>query len=234
MIVESLHDIRRRILAVCQRSGRDSRSVRLLAVSKRQPLDRVIQYLGAFLPGEVPTLGENYVQEYRDKRAALVHPHRAHLIGSLQRNKAREAVRLFDVVETVDSSPLAQVLSSEAEKVGKTLEVLIQVNISGDGAKSGVPASGVLSLAREVAQLPRLALAGVMTVTRIYPTAEGARLDFRALRLLGDTLLADERLRELGFKRCELSMGMSSDFEVAIEEGATEVRIGSALFGARE
>lgn len=227
---DDLARVRRRIEAACERAGRAPESVRLLAVSKRQPIERI----AAAVVAGARDLGENYVQEARDKRSAVEElaaahgaaPPRWHLVGPLQRNKAKLALELFERIETVDRAKLAEALSRRAEARGARVRVLLQVNVSREPQKAGVDPDAVAELLERCASLPGLAVEGLMAI----PAAgRDPRPDFRALRALRDTL----RGRPEGESLEELSMGMSGDFEAAIEEGATSVRIGTAVFGAR-
>ena len=180
--------------------------------------------------------GENYVQEFKQKRADLPTTIDCHLIGHLQRNKARDAVRLFSVIESVDSAGLLRELQKEAAREEKLQQIFLQVNVSQDQAKRGFMVADVAALIeQEIPQATNLKLCGLMTITALYDEAEKARPDFHALRALRDELVGSEALRRaIGRDSLELSMGMSSDYEIAIEEGATVVRVGSAIFGARE
>ena len=214
-----------RIEAAARRAGRDPSGVTLVAVSKTVPAERIRAAVAAGLV----VLGENRVQE-----AAAKIPDVAgaewHLLGPLQGNKARRAVELFDVLQAVDSVDLARRLDRLAGEIrpGRPLPVLLQVNVADDPAKAGFPAASVAADLAALAALPNLRLDGLMTIGRLVEDAEAARPTFRALRELAATLRAAER--RLG---PALSMGMSDDFEVAVEEGATIVRVGRALFGAR-
>jgi pyridoxal phosphate enzyme (YggS family) len=234
---DRLESLRRRIAAAARRVGRDPASVVLLGVAKRQPPERV----AAAVRAGVDHLGENYVQEAREKQRrvselvaaagpAPASPPRWHLIGRLQRNKARLAVELFDVVETVDREDLARELARRAAAAGRRLDVLLQVNASREPQKGGVAPEALPALLRACGELASLRVAGLMTVPAASPDPEAARPAFAQLRALRDTL----RDAPGGTHLAELSMGMSADFEVAIEEGATIVRIGTALFGPRE
>jgi hypothetical protein len=234
----ALADARARVIerigGACERAGRDPSSVQLVAVSKTVPVAR----LRAAVAAGHDRFGENRVQEAASK-VALVPGASWHLVGPLQGNKARRAVELFGTIETVDSLALAARLDRivrelralpAAGPVGSVgrLRVLLQVNVDGDPAKAGfAPAALAASLAA-LAGLDALELAGLMTIGRLGATAEEARPTFRALRRLAAGLRADAP--GLG---PELSMGMSDDFEVAVEEGATIVRVGRALFGER-
>jgi hypothetical protein len=198
--------------------------VRLVAVSKTVDLS-LIQ---AAVDAGQDLFGENYLQEARDKVAVLGRQVSWHLVGSLQSNKARGAVELFDLIHTVDRIKLARALSAAAARLGKVQDVLIQVNQGGEATKSGVGPSAAPALLQEVARLPHLKVLGLMTMPPWFPDPEAARPYFQALRELRD------HLRGLtGLPLTELSMGMSGDFAVAVEEGSTLVRVGTAIFGSR-
>lgn len=212
------------VAAACKRTGRDSGEVALVAVSKTVPAQRLE---AAFAAG-LTLLGENRVQEAESK-ASLVPDVHWHLIGPLQSNKARRAVELFDVIESVDSLDLARRLDRLAGEVGRApLNIYLQVNIDGDDAKAGFLPEAMEAALPEVAALPNLRLLGLMTVGRLVGTAEEARPTFVGLRELSQRLV-----RHCGQLGPGLSMGMSADYEVAVEEGATVIRVGRALFGAR-
>jgi pyridoxal phosphate enzyme (YggS family) len=196
--------------------------VRLVCVTKTIPVEIIRQAIAL----EVTDIGENRVQEAREKFPMLPAGVRYHLVGHLQRNKAKDAVELFDMIHSVDSLALAEALEEHAAKhrVGRTtLEVFLQVNVSGETTKFGCPPDQVETLARRVKELPHLHLSGLMTIPPFSDDPEASRPHFRRLRELRDAL--DGRLL--------LSMGMSSDFEIAIEEGAAMIRVGTAIFGAR-
>jgi pyridoxal phosphate enzyme (YggS family) len=206
-----------RIAAACARAGRPRSDVRLVAVTKTFPAADLDHAIAAGMTD----LGENKVQEARDKKPAVTGTARWHLIGHQQSNKAKDAVRLFDVIQTVDSIELAGKLARAAEGAGKRQEVLLQVNIGREEQKSGAEIDALPELAAGVAALPALHLTGLMAIP---PAGEpdAMRPFFRELRTLRDAL-----------GLTELSMGMTDDFETAIEEGATIVRIGRAIFGSR-
>jgi len=210
--------------------GRASSPITLLAVSKHQPVSLMIDYATLVAAqGGVPVFGENYVQEYSKKREQLNLPHRVHMIGPLQSNKVRAAVSLFDVIESVHSLAIAQAINREAQCIDKSQAIYLQVNVSGDDAKSGFALQDVMQFVeRDLPTFKHVNLAGVMTITRQYDQPTDARGDF--------TLLAKIAAQLRGVLGCEIqcSMGMSSDYEVAIEQGATEVRLGTALFGERD
>jgi pyridoxal phosphate enzyme (YggS family) len=206
-----------RIAAACARAGRAREDVRLVAVSKTFPAADVDHAIAAGMTD----IGENKVQETRDKKPLVTGPARWHLIGHLQSNKAKDAVRLFDVIQAVDSIELAERIARAAESAGKRQDVLLQVNIGRELQKSGAAPDSVPELARRIAAIPSLHLTGLMAIPPAGE-AEAMRPYFRELRAMRD---------DLGLT--ELSMGMTDDFEVAIEEGATIIRVGRAIFGSR-
>jgi len=220
-----LDAVRERIAAAARRAGRDPGGVTLIGVIKTVPAPLVQQSISAGLAD----LGENRVQEAQHAIEAIGRTSaRWHMIGHLQRNKAARALELFDRIHGVDDAGLAEVLSLRAEAAGLRMSVLVQVNLENEPSKSGVPPVAVPGLVERVAGLPGLALDGLMSIGPPVETAEQARRHFGRVRALRD---ATER--ETGVKLPELSMGMSGDFEVAIEEGSTMVRVGTAIFGAR-
>jgi PLP dependent protein len=222
----NLECVRERVTRAAERSGRGARDVRLIAISKTFPPEPIRE---AYQAG-VRDFGENRVQEAEAKRPALADLDCTwHLVGHLQTNKARLARELFHWLHSLDSARLAQKLHSATLQGAARLKVLIEVNLGGEAAKSGVKEEEVAALAEEVRRLPTLELAGLMTIPPYLDDPEQVRPCFRRLRELA------EKLRTSGFAELvELSMGMSHDFEVAIEEGATMVRIGTAIFGQRE
>jgi pyridoxal phosphate enzyme (YggS family) len=216
--------VRERIAAACARAGREPGAVALLAATKGVPPELVS---AAADLGQV-LFGENRVQEAKVKISACPSRLRWHMIGHLQSNKCRDAVALFEMVQSVDSLGLAQELDKWAEKQGKTLPVLLEVNIAGEGTKFGYRPETLLAQLPALNALRRLELHGLMAVPPWTPEPEKARPLFRQLRALKG------RCEEvLGAPLPQLSMGMSHDFEVAIEEGATLVRLGTVLFGPR-
>jgi len=220
-----LDEVRSRIARAAERAGRDPGSVVLVGVVKTVPEPDIREALGLGLED----LGENRVQEAAAHVEAIGRTAaRWHMVGHLQRNKAARAVELFDRVHGLDSMSLAEALSQRAEAAGRRLRVLIEVNVSGETSKFGAAPGEALELIALAAKLPGLALEGLMTVGPPVASPEQARPGFASLRALRDR---GERM--LGLRLPELSMGMSSDFEVAVEEGATLVRVGTALFGAR-
>jgi len=229
-ISEQLVLIREHILAAARRAGRNPNQISLMAVSKAFPAETILE---AYAAGQ-RLFGENRVQEFAEKLPQLTRLQgaRFHMIGHLQSNKAAKAAEIFDAVDSVASAKLAQGLNQAAKKLGKTLEVLIEINVGGEPAKSGLPpdAPEIEAILSQSPQWPQLQIRGLMTVPPYTDDPEGARQYFRTLRLLRDRLA----LRKFANVSLDtLSMGMSHDFEVAIEEGSTCVRIGSAIFGDR-
>ena len=229
-IVENVARVRERIAAAAQRAGRNSEEITLMAVSKTFPVERIREAYAAGLR----VFGENRVQEFADKAGSLDDLADAewHLIGHLQSNKAARAAELFGAVDSVDSVRLAEKLNGAAEKAGKTLPILIEINVGGEDAKSGVaPASEELEqILLAAPRLRNLSIRGLMTVPPYSENPEDGRPFFRQLRKICDRIAS----RELTETRMDvLSMGMSHDFEVAIEEGSTCVRVGTAIFGER-
>jgi len=212
--------VRERIGRACARSGRAPHSIRLLPVTKGFPAGTIRDAMALGL-GE---FGENRVQEAEEKIASISPRPRWHLVGHLQRNKAKRAAQLFDVIQSIDSLPLAEEVSRRALEAGKKLACLIEVNTSGDAGKFGVPPDGARSLLTQAGRLEGIDLRGLMTIGPLHGGSSGARRAFRELAAIRAGLLPDD---------ADLSMGMSGDFEIAIEEGATIVRLGTALFGAR-
>jgi pyridoxal phosphate enzyme (YggS family) len=211
----NLAAVNARIEAACTKAGRKREEVTLVAVSKTFPAEAVANAIAA----GATHVGENKVQEARDKKPLVQGNARWHLIGHLQSNKAKDAVRIFDVIETVDSVDLAEKIAKAAVAAGKRQEILLQVNIGREEQKSGADPNDVPALAAEVAAIDGVDLRGLMAIP---PFDQDVRPHFRALR---------ELQQRIGV--AELSMGMSEDFEIAIEEGSTIVRVGRAIFGAR-
>ena len=225
-ISTNLEKVQERIKQAALRAGRDPRDIQLVAVSKTMSAETVRQAIEA----GVTILGENYVQEARKKIEEIGHGARWDFIGHLQSNKAKYVVDIFDIIHSVDRLSLAKEISKLAGKKGKTIKILVQVNISGEEAKSGIDPAGVNALVKEIVTLPNLSVEGLMTMPPFFDDPEKARPYFIALRKLRDTL-REEIGESIDLK--ELSMGMSADFEVAIEEGSTLIRVGTAIFGER-
>ncbi|HLX70885.1 MAG TPA: YggS family pyridoxal phosphate-dependent enzyme [Verrucomicrobiae bacterium] len=224
-LAENLNSIQQRIQAACQRAGRDPASVMLLAVTKGQSPDIVNEAgkLGLMF------FGENKIQEAKAKIPSCSGRLRWHFIGHLQTNKCRDAVELFEMIQSVDSLHVAQEISKRAEQASKTVPILLEVNLAGEASKFGYRPDKLEAELKQINALPRLEIHGLMTVPPWTPNAENVRPVFRQLR---DLKQRAEQI--LGAPLPHLSMGMTGDFEVAIEEGATIVRIGTALFGPRK
>jgi pyridoxal phosphate enzyme (YggS family) len=223
-IADRLEEIQRRLQAACRRAGRDPASVELMAVSKNHPPEavRAAADLGLRL------FGENRVQEGKAKIPLCPGNLRWHLIGHLQTNKARDAVQYFHLIQGVDSLRLAEELQKRAEAAARTVPILLEVNVAGESTKFGYRPDAVLAELGQLNALRRLEIHGLMCMAPYSPNPESARPIFRRCREL-----ARACEQSLGAPLPVLSMGMSGDFEVAIEEGSTLVRIGTALFGER-
>ena len=225
-LASNLASVRERIAAAERRSGRPAGSVTLVGVVKTLPAEAIAAAVALGLTD----LGENRVQEAESHQRTVARgAARWHMIGHLQRNKAGKALELFDVVHGVDGTELAVALDRRALEAGRKLAVLIEVNVSGEASKFGIAPEGAAALAEVVAPLANLQLRGLMTVGAPVARPEDARPGFARLREL-----RDETAQRLGQPLPELSMGMSGDYEIAVEEGATLVRVGTALFGARD
>jgi len=229
-IAENIAQARERIAAAAQRAARNPERITLMGVSKTFPVESIREAYAAGLR----IFGENRVQEFAGKADALRDLSDAewHLIGHLQTNKAAKAAELFGAVDSVDSARMAEKLNAFAESAGKTLSVLIEINVGGETAKSGIaPGSSELEqILQGVRQWGNLKIQGLMAVPPYTEDPEGSRAYFRQLRQIRDSIAA-RGLPQIGM--AVLSMGMSHDFEVAIEEGATCVRVGTAIFGER-
>jgi PLP dependent protein len=218
-VAHNVERIRERIRIAALRSGRQPEGVTLIAVSKAIEPERIEAAVAA---GQT-LFGESKVQEARAKIPLLSQHARWHLVGHLQTNKAREAVALFELIHSVDSIKLAVELNKWAERAGKMQAILLEVNTSGEASKFGLKPEDVSATLSEINKLSRVEVQGLMTIAPFFDDAEKTRPSFRRLRELRD---------ETGLR--ELSMGMTQDFEIAIEEGATMVRIGTAVFGERK
>ena len=221
---ENLNLIRQRIAAACARAGREANSVTLLAVSKSHPPEAIQTAVDC---GQI-YFGENKIQEARAKIPLCPGKARWQFIGHLQSNKVREAVELFEMIQGVDSLSVAKEISKRAEAAAKTMPILLEVNVAGEGSKFGYQPAQLLAELNELNALPRIEIHGLMAIPPFTPLPEKSRPYFLRLRELKTQAEA-----VLGAPLPQLSMGMSGDFEVAIEEGATIVRIGTALFGER-
>ncbi|MFO7972920.1 MAG: YggS family pyridoxal phosphate-dependent enzyme [Desulfobacterales bacterium] len=227
-MIKRLQTVKDRIQTAASACGRSPGTIRLVAVSKTVPTVRVREAIQA----GVTILGENYVQEARAKFNDLAtYAVSWHFIGHLQSNKAKYAVRLFDLIHSVDTLKLARELDKQSRKINKIQEILIQVNISEEASKSGVNAEDTLTLLKDISRLENLSVKGLMTMPPYFNAPEKVRPYFKALRDLRDRL-KQQGVLNVGLN--ELSMGMTGDFEVAVQEGATLVRIGTAIFGKRQ
>jgi pyridoxal phosphate enzyme (YggS family) len=216
-----------RIKNAAEACNRPASDIRLVAVSKTMPVEIVKEAIEIGMTD----FGENYIQEAREKIAALMpHPVTWHFIGHLQSNKAKYAVRMFDLIHSVDSLKLARELDKYAKKIDKVQDILVQVNVAKEDSKSGVYSENTLQLVKEVALLDNVAVKGLMTMPPYFNAPEKVRPLFKALRQLRDQI-RNEDIPNTEME--ELSMGMTGDFEAAIAEGATMVRIGTAIFGER-
>ena len=214
------------IAEAAERSGREPRRVRLLAATKTQPASAV----RAAVEAGVSLLGENYVQEAQAKKDLVGGNAEWHLIGHLQRNKVRAAVGLFSLIQSLDNARLARILDREAQGQDREVGVLVEVNLGGEASKTGVAEEGLVPLLREVSGLSRVRVKGLMVVPPLAADPEASRPYFRRLRELRDSV------NELGLANValeELSMGMTHDYPIAVAEGSTLVRVGTALFGPR-
>jgi len=227
-IESRLKMVRDRIANAAIACNRDPESIRLVAATKTVPADRIRL---AIMAG-IRDVGENYVQEAREKIESLKDEEVSwHFIGRLQTNKAKYAVRMFDLIHSVDSLKLANELNKRAAKIEKVQKILIQVNISGEKTKSGIETERAIDLVRQIAALGNVAICGLMTLPPYFNAPEKVRPYFKSLKILQERI-RDAHIPNVGMD--ELSMGMSGDFETAIEEGATIVRIGTAIFGERK
>ena len=214
-----IQEVRAKMAAAARRGCRQIDDITLVAVSKTVPPERVDEALAL----GVTTFGESKLQEAKAKIPLVSSRARWHMIGHLQTNKARVAVELFELIHSVDSVKLAADLNKWAERVGKTQAVLLEINVSGEPSKFGIKPEDLNAMLDPIVALPRLEVRGLMTLAPFAEDAEKARPYFRRLRELRDAV---------GLR--ELSMGMSNDFEIAVEEGATIVRVGTAIFGERK
>jgi pyridoxal phosphate enzyme (YggS family) len=225
-IRRNLEEIKRRIRDAARVAGRDPAGIRLVAVTKTVGLERLQEAVAA---GQT-LFGENYVQEARGKIASLGPGLAWHFIGHLQSNKAKASVELFDLIHSVDRKSLALALEQAAARQGKVQDILLQVNLAGEASKSGTAPETTQDLLGEISKMPHLRVLGLMTMPPWFDDPDRVRPYFRGLRELRDQLRG---LQLMKGNLPELSMGMTGDFEVAVSEGATLVRIGTAIFGQR-
>jgi len=231
-ISDRVRAVKDRIRAAAVLSGRDPGKITLVAVSKTMPVERIKEAMNAGLS----TFGENYIQEAREKVDSLAGFRLSwHFIGHLQTNKVKYAVPRFDLIHSVDREKLAREINRRAEKIGKKQEILIQVNLGEEATKSGVNIRDAEKLVRAAAAMPNLVVRGLMAIPPHFDDPEQVRPYFRTLARLREEILSADIFHESGEKfMADLSMGMTGDFEVAIAEGATMVRIGTAIFGHRK
>jgi hypothetical protein len=226
-IAANIDEIKKRIALSAARAGRDPGEIKLMAVTKTVAAGRVKEAIDA----GITLFGENYVQEAKDKIATLGKDVRWHMIGHLQTNKSKYVVHLFNCVQSVDRMELAQELDKRAGLAGFKIDVLIEVNVSGEQTKSGIAAPETINMVKKVSALENISVRGLMTMPPFSDNPEDSRPYFRALKEISQQI---SKTRIPRVMMDELSMGMTDDFEVAIEEGATIVRIGRAIFGERK
>ena len=226
-IATNINTIKQRIAAAAARCNRAPDSIKLLAVTKTVPP----VCIGKAIEAGLTVFGENYVQEAKEKVAVIGPRAQWHMIGHLQTNKAKYAVNLFNYIHSVDRMDLAWELDKRARLIGQKMNILIEVNVSGEKTKNGMPADTAIPLIKDVSKLENLSVRGLMTMAPYSANPENSRPYFTGLRNLRDDII---RTGITGIQMEDLSMGMSDDFEVAIEEGATIVRIGRAIFGERK
>ncbi|MFV1951409.1 MAG: YggS family pyridoxal phosphate-dependent enzyme [Nitrospinota bacterium] len=225
-IAENLENVRGRIRSAAKRAGRDPHDIKLVAVTKTVDPLKIKEAISC----GVTICGENRLQEAREKIREIGHTVRWHLIGHLQRNKVKYIFDLFDLIHSVDTIHLAREINKDAGKRGKTIDVLIQTNLSGEESKHGVEAENILDLIKDISLLKSISILGLMTITPFSEDPEDSRIYYRQLMDMKNVI---EREGIKGVVMKEISMGMSGDFEVAIEEGATLIRVGTAIFGER-
>jgi pyridoxal phosphate enzyme (YggS family) len=223
-VKENLLRVMEKIEEAARKIGRDPNEIKLVAVSKTVEVDRIMEAIEA----GVSILGENYVQEAQKKIEEIGRPVSWHFIGHLQTNKAKYAIRLFDMIHSLDSVPLAEELNRRAEQADRVMGVMIEVNLSKEATKFGTDEEVVVNLAKRIQNLNHLSLEGLMTMPPYFDSPELSRPYYIALRELKEKMVKE------GVPMKDLSMGMSNDFEIAIEEGATYVRVGTAIFGPRK
>ncbi|MEK6570255.1 MAG: YggS family pyridoxal phosphate-dependent enzyme [Bacteroidota bacterium] len=228
MIADNAQQVRERVRKACERSGRDPQGVRLIAVSKTFDVARVREVLEV----GISDIGENFVQELRDKRAELNNPDiRWHFVGHLQSNKVKYIADFISLIHSTDHRSVAEEIDKRGARIGRLIDVLVEVNTTGERTKFGVLPESTIEFVKSLAHLRNLRVRGLMTMGPFLPDPEDSRPAFRTLREFRD------EVRNAGIENVEmteLSMGMTNDFEVAIEEGATMVRIGTAIFGPRK
>jgi len=226
-IAANYHRVMETIHSAATRCGRNPSEIKLLAATKSQSVAAVREAIQA----GIRLFGENYIQEARTKKESIAESVEWHMIGHLQRNKVKAAVELFSLIQSLDSLELARALDREGKRRGRTVRVFVEVNLAGEQTKSGINREGVAALLEEVGGLANLTVEGLMTVPPFHEDPEKIRPYFRSLKELQKSLAG---LKIPNAQPRELSMGMTHDYSVAIEEGATMVRIGTAIFGERQ
>ncbi|MBN1543535.1 YggS family pyridoxal phosphate-dependent enzyme [candidate division KSB1 bacterium] len=225
-IAENIQRVRDTIRAACDRSQRDPGDVRIVAVSKTAAVPQIREAIEA----GIEIIGENRVQEARAKAQQIHEPIRWHMIGHLQTNKVKGALEFASAIESLDSLHLAEALQRQAERMGRTIEVFVQVNTSGETSKFGISPDSTAEFVSRLQEYDRLHIVGLMTIARLTDDPEKVRPSFRLLRHLRDRF---NEMRDTALQIPWLSMGMTDDYTVAVEEGATHLRIGRAIFGER-
>ena len=226
MVKENLQKVERRIEEACKRAGRSRDEVTLIAVSKTKPVEMIREAMD----GGIEDFGENKVQEMCGKMEEIKEPLRWHLIGHLQRNKVKYVVGKAFLIHSVDSLRLAEEIQKEAEKKNVVCPILVEINIGEEESKSGIKKEEAIELVKQISALSRVRIKGLMCVPPATPDPENSRGYFRRMKQLREEI---QKLELPGVEMKELSMGMTGDFEVAVEEGATYVRVGTAIFGER-
>ena len=226
MLKDNFETVEKNVAAACARAGRNRSEVTLIAVSKTKPVDMLREVYDA----GARDFGENKVQEICEKYDKLPSDIKWHMIGHLQRNKVKQVIDKVSLIHSVDSYRLAQEISVQAQKKGLTIPILVEVNIAGEESKFGISAEDTIQLVEEIAELPNLKIQGLMTIAPFVEDPEENRLYFRQIKQLS----VDIKNKNIDNVSMDvLSMGMTGDYEVAIEEGATMVRVGTGIFGAR-
>jgi len=226
-ILENFLQVQNRIAAAAERAGRHPGSVRVVAVSKTKPVSLILEAIAA----GVTDIGENRVQEAESKYDQIERPVTWHLVGHLQTNKVKSALRMFDLIHSVESLRLLSEIDRRSAQVNRRTEVLIQINTSAEPSKYGIEPDGTLAFIESALDYSNVRIKGLMTIGAFLPAPEEVRPSFVLLRQLKEKIMAQQFP---GIDLEYLSMGMTNDFEVAIEEGANLIRIGTAIFGARE
>jgi pyridoxal phosphate enzyme (YggS family) len=227
LIQQNLSCIQEKIAAAAANSGRQLEDIHLVAVTKTIPAERIRQAIAS----GIKHIGENRVQEATSKAKLISEGVTWHLVGHLQRNKVKQAIQIFDLIHSLDSLRLAEMIEKRAQELDRTVNCLVQVNVAGEDTKYGLAPEQVIPLLKQISSLSHLNICGLMTVAPYVDNPEEVRPVFRHLREMAEET---ERLKLPRVSMNELSMGMSGDFEVAIEEGATMIRVGSAIFGDRD